>query len=101
MTVERQGLVIYYNNDATIKYLRKDIRIHYLSKKNGYAVVYYNKSHEDDIMKSLKTNQGIAKIEKIIFNMICIPLVNREYNIGKKVYKAIVSFFCIFIDCQT
>lgn len=33
MTVERQGLVIYYNNDATIKYLRKDIRIHYLSKK--------------------------------------------------------------------
>ena len=56
MTVERQGLVIYYNNDATIKYLRKDIRIHYLSKKNGYAVVYYNKSHEDDIMKSLKTN---------------------------------------------
>lgn len=64
MTVERQGLVIYYNNDATIKYLRKDIRIHYLSKKNGYTVVYYNKSHEDDIMKSLKTNQGIAKIEK-------------------------------------
>lgn len=64
MTVERQGLVIYYNNDATIKYLRKDIRIHYLSKKNGYAVVYYNKSHEDDIMKSLKTNQGIAKIKK-------------------------------------
>ena len=64
MTVERQGLVIYYNNDATIKYLRKDIRIHYLSKKKGYAVVYYNKSHEDDIMKSLKTNQGIAKIEK-------------------------------------
>lgn len=23
MTVERQGLVIYYNNDATIKYLRR------------------------------------------------------------------------------
>lgn len=35
-------------------------------------------------MKSLKTNQGIAKIEKVIFNMICIPLVNREYNIGKR-----------------
>lgn len=64
MTVERQGLVIYYNSDATIKYLRKDIRIHYISKKNSYAVIYYNKSNEDDIMKSLKTNQGITKIEK-------------------------------------
>lgn len=64
MTVERQGLVIYYNNDATIKYLRKDVSIHYVSKKNSYAVIYYNKAHEDDIIKSLKANQGITKIEK-------------------------------------
>lgn len=64
MTIERQGLVIYYNNDAVMKYLRKDIRVHYKSKKNSYAVIYFDKKHEDEIIKYLSSNQGITKIEK-------------------------------------
>lgn len=64
MTFSRQGLVIYYNNDAAIKYLRRDIRIHYVSKKENYAVIYFNKAQEEEIINELKSNQGITKIEK-------------------------------------
>lgn len=63
MAVARQGLVIYYNNDAVIKNLRKDVRIHYYSKKNCYAVIYFNKSKEEEIIKALKANQSITHIE--------------------------------------
>lgn len=61
--VERTSVVIYYSDDSVLKSLSKDINVYYQSKEN-YAILYFDRKREKEIMSKLKSNQLITSIEK-------------------------------------
>lgn len=66
--VEREGIVIYFNNNSAYKTLKDLVHIYYYSKRFNYALVYYNKKNKDKILKSLQNNNGISHIEESDFD---------------------------------
>lgn len=62
--VERKSVVIYYNNEDFVRSLtKKDINVYYISKKNSYAVLYFDRNKEVEIVEYLKNNKAITSIE--------------------------------------
>ena len=61
--VERTSVVIYYSDSEVINTLSKDIHVYYQSKEN-YAILYFDKKKEKEIMGKLKSNSLITSIEK-------------------------------------
>lgn len=62
--VERTSVVIYFNNINVLGHLPKEINVFYKSEKASYAILYFDKKKEKDILEKLKSLKEITQIEK-------------------------------------
>lgn len=61
--VERKSLVVYFTTDEYLKSLaKKDINIYYVSKNQKYAILYFDKEKESEVL-SLLDHKTILRIE--------------------------------------
>lgn len=61
--VERKSVVVYFNNEDFIRQLsKKDINVYYISKTSSYAILYFDKNKEAEVMHILN-NKAITSIE--------------------------------------
>lgn len=61
--VERTSIVIYYNSEDVINELDKNINVYYKSK-DKYAILYFDRKKEKEIITKLKQNPKITSIDK-------------------------------------
>lgn len=65
--IERKGLAIYFKNENGINTLDKNVmNVYYYSEKNLYAVVYFDKNREGQIISSLEKNPEIESFTDIL-----------------------------------
>lgn len=63
--IERRSVVVYYNNENYVRSLaKKDVNIYFICKASQYAILYYDKSREEEIMSILNSTNVITKILK-------------------------------------
>ncbi len=61
--VERMSVVVYFTNDDYIKQLaKKDINIYYISANQKYAILYFDKVKEKEVL-NLLNHKTIISIE--------------------------------------
>ncbi|BDR57202.1 DUF2129 domain-containing protein [Xylocopilactobacillus apis] len=61
--IKRTKLIIYTDHLINLRFLRSAANLQYYSNTFHYAVVYVNESEVPQIMKQLKQNRRIKKVE--------------------------------------
>lgn len=65
--IERKGLAVYFNDPNGAKALDKNIiDLYYYSERNNYAVIYFDKNRENQVVEQLKQNRNVESFTDIL-----------------------------------
>lgn len=60
---KRTGLCVFVKRLKYIRHIKSYGMIHYVSKKNQYALIYVEKEKEDEIISALEQQHFVLKVE--------------------------------------
>jgi len=78
MNMDRQGIVVWFQNMKNIKQLKRYGNLIYVSKRLKYAVIYINQNEIEEIEAKIMKYSFVSKVERSFK-----PFVRTDYENAK------------------
>ncbi len=91
--IPRQGLIVWLSDTRQAKQLERYGNLHYVSKKQHYAVLYVQFEKTDELMKQIQKLSGIKRVEKSFRNEIWELYTNsgHQQNMVKSTEQEVIT----------
>ena len=63
VVMNRQGLIVWLSDAKQARQLERFGLLHYVSRKQSYAVLYVNQDRVDEVVRQLHKVQGVKRVE--------------------------------------